>query len=84
MPYAWQPKGLSTTVQNALSTGDRQGYVYLIPQETLSLTVKVTYHKMTSGGDETGIKTTVTTPWTVANPLRGNTPYALNLKLSGI
>lgn len=84
MPYAWQPEGLSTTAQNALSTGDRQGYVYLIPQETLSLTVKVTYHKMTEGGDDTGIKTTVTTPWTEANPLRGNTPYALNLKLSGI
>lgn len=92
MPYAWQPEGLKfcdaggtgNGYQNALSTGDRKGYVFLIPQETLALTVKVTYHKMTAGGDDTGIRTTVTTPWTVANPLRGNTTYALNLKLSGI
>lgn len=84
MPYGWQPAGLSTTLQNALSTGDRTGYIFLIPQETLSLTVKVTYHKITSGTDEKGTKTTETTPWTVANPLRGNTPYTLNLTLSGI
>ena len=95
MPYDWQPAGLRADdpetldknegPQNALSTGDRQTYIYLIPQGTLSLEVKVKYHKMTSGGDdESGEKTTTAAVTTVANPLRGNTTYTLNLKLSDI
>ena len=94
LPYAWQPAGLTTTAQNALSTGDRQTYIYLIPQNSaLELVVKVKYHKMTSaGGDETKIKTTdeVPTPIEVgttvgdAKKLRGSTQYSLDIKLSGI
>ena len=92
LPYAWQPEGLTTTAQNALSTGDRTGYIYLIPQETLNLTVKVKYHKMTlAGGDEMKIKTTkdaaiinVGTTVDETKILRGNTTYTLNLTLSGI
>ena len=91
LPYDWQPDGLTTTAQNALYCIDRQSYVYLIPQETLSLTVKVKYHKMTSEGNNvSGEKTTVLTvpadPGSaptpvVVNPLRGNTTYTLNLNL---
>lgn len=91
MPYSWQPAGLSTTLQNALSTGDRTGYVYLIPQPSakpeeggptgLELTVEVKYHQMTSGSDK---KTTTTKTTTVASPLKGNTTYTLNLTLKEI
>ena len=86
LPYAWQPAGLTTTAQNALSTGDRPTFIYLIPQSTaLSLTVQVKYHKMTAAGADTeGTKTTEAALTTVANPLRGNTTYTLNLTLSGI
>ena len=99
LPYDWQPAGLSTTLQNALSTGDRTGYVYLIPQPSatpaegdptgLSLTVKVTCKKWVQGEEgqpTTYIKTTNVdvTPTAVANPLKGNTTYTLNLTLSGI
>lgn len=92
LPYAWQPDGLKAYdaeaedkgFLNALNTGDRKGYIYLIPQSTLSLTVKVKYHKMTSLSDVAGEKTTTVTPTTVANPLKGNTTYTLSLKLSDI
>lgn len=92
LPYGWQPAGLKAYdaeaedegLQNALNTGDRKGYIYLIPQETLSLTISVKYHKMTAVSDETGIKTTTVTPTTLANPLKGNTTYTLKLKLSDI
>ena len=92
LPYLWQPAGLSTALQNALSTGDRTGYVYLIPQDNLELTVKVKYHKVTSGSDVPGVKTTESTlhippkPSEEAPypPLKGNTTYTLNLTLSGI
>jgi hypothetical protein len=92
LPYAWQPDGLKAYdaeaedkgFLNALNTGDRKGYIYLIPQETLSLTMTVKYHKMTSGSDVVGEKTTTVTPTTVANPLKGNTTYTLSLKLSDI
>lgn len=96
MPYLWQPEGLKVYnpsapkgtdngLRNALSTGDRMGFIYLIPQEKLELTVKVKYHKMTSGSDVTGVKTTLEaeTPITIS-PLYGNKPYSLNIKLSDI
>ena len=86
MPYSWQPAGLSTTPQDALSTGDRKGYIYLIPQATLSLTVTVKYKKWVSGeaAPTAGSKTTEAAVTTVANPLKGNTTYTLNLTLSSI
>ena len=92
MPYAWQPEGLRaddplTTdknegLQNALSTGDRQTYIYLIPQENWSVTVQVKYKKWVEGNDEptSGTKSVAT----YANPLKGNTPYVLNITLSDI
>ena len=89
MPYAWQPEGLKAYtpenvedngLRNALSTGDRQTYIYLIPQGTLSLEVKVKYHKMTSGGDDDE-ETTVVTPISIS-PFKGNKTYKLNLKLT--
>jgi len=82
LPYAWQPEGLTTTAQNALSTGDRQTYIYLIPQENWSVTVQVTYKKWVEGQAVPASSTKSMT--TYANPLKGNTPYVLNLKLSEI
>ena len=92
LPYGWQPAGLSITPQDALNTGDRKGYIYLIPQDELELTVKVKYHKVTSGSDVPGEKTTTASTLRIPTPtleddnpkLRGNTTYTLNLTLSGI
>ena len=88
LPYGWQPAGLSTTPQDALNTGDRKGYVYLIPQTTLSLKINVKYHVVTEAGADTpGEKSIdaspVKTPITIS-PLRGNTTYSLKITLSGI
>lgn len=94
LPFDWQPAGLTTTLQNVLSTGDRKTYVYLIPQDKLELTVKVKYKKWTKGAEKptTGIKTTTDPTLRIPNPteddpnpkLRGSTPYALNITLSEI
>ena len=86
LPHGWQPAGLSTTPQDALNTGDRKGYVYLIPQNELTLTITVKYKKWVEGEAEptSGAKTTTVTPTSIANPLRGNKTYTLNLTLSGI
>lgn len=88
LPYSWQPAGLSTTPQDALNTGDRKGYVYLIPQGTLSLKINVKYHVVTEAGADTpGEKSIdaspVKTPITIS-PLRGNTTYSLKITLSEI
>ena len=94
LPYSWQPAGLSTTPQDALNTGDRKGYIYLIPQDELELTVKVKYKKWVSGADEPtpGEKTTTASTLRIPTPtlevpnppLKGNTTYTLNLTLSDI
>ncbi len=97
LPYGWQPAGLKAYdaeaedkgFQNALNTGDRKGYIYLIPQTTLSLTLSVKYHKMTSESDVVGIKTTTASTLRIPQPtleepnpkLLGNKTYTLNLKL---
>ena len=81
MPYNWQPEGLTTTAQNALSTGDRQTYIYLIPQENWSVTVQVKYKKLVEGQP---VPESSTKSVTKANPLKGNTPYVLNITLSDI
>ena len=87
LPYSWQPAGLITAAKNALSTGDRKTYIYLIPQSTaLTLTVKVKYKKWALGASAptAGEKTTETSPTTIASPLKGNTTYKLNLTLNDI
>lgn len=94
LPYSWQPAGLSITPQDALNTGDRKGYIYLIPQDELELTVKVKYKKWVSGeaAPTPGEKTTTASTLRIPTPtleddnpkLRGNTTYTLNLTLSGI
>ena len=98
MPYAWQPQGLKVydagkvdkNFLNALSTGDRTGYVYLIPQDNLELTVEVKYHQMTSGSHKkTTTSSTVHIPPKPSEeapypPLKGNTTYTLNLTLKEI
>ena len=93
LPYGWQPAGLSTTPQDALNTGDRKGYVYLIPQnEALNLSITVKYKKWVEGAAEptSGTKTTENPTISVGTIvdedkiLRGNTTYTLNLTLSGI
>lgn len=94
LPYGWQPAGLSTTPQDALNTGDRKGYVYLIPQNELSLTITVKYKKWEMGAAEptSGVKTTTASTLRIPQPtleepnpkLLGNKTYTLNLTLSGI
>ena len=94
LPYGWQPAGLSTTPQDALNTGDRKGYVYLIPQDELALTITVKYKKWVEGEDEptSGAKTTTASTLRIPQPtleepnpkLLGNKTYTLNLTLSGI
>ena len=96
MPYAWQPEGLKVynaevegkNYLNALSTGDRIGYIYLIPQETLSLKLNVKYHKITSAGVDTEGEKSIDaspdpTPITIS-PLYGNKSYSLTIRLSEI
>ena len=96
LPYDWQPEGLKVynaevegkNYLNALSTGDRIGYIYLIPQTTLSLKLNVKYHKITSAGVDTeGEKSIdaspVKTPITIS-PLYGNKTYTLTIRLSDI
>ena len=95
LPYAWQPAGLKVydaevegkNYLNALSTGDRIGYIYLIPQTTLSLKLNVKYHKVTSGSDVPGEKSIdaspVKTPISIS-PLYGNKTYTLTIRLSEI
>ena len=82
LPYRWQPEGVMTTAANALYTTDRQTYVFLIPQPSLSLTVTVAYQKMTSTTSVPGVKT-LTEPLVIA-PLKGNTTYHLNIKLKDL
>ncbi len=86
MPYDWQPAGLTTTAQNALSMGNRPGYIFVIPVGALNLKVKVKYYKWAAGDAEptVGEKTTTAEVTTVANPLKGNTRYTLNLTLQEI
>jgi hypothetical protein len=100
LPYDWQPKGLkkytppidakNNGMQNALSTGDRVGYIYLIPQDELELTVEVKYHQMTSGSHKkTTTSSTVHIPPKPSEeapypPLKGNTTYTLKLTLKEI
>ena len=101
LPYLWQPAGLKVYnpsapegtddgMRNALSTGDRTGYVYLIPQDVQSLTVEVKYHQMTSGSDKkTTTSSTVHIPPKPSEeepypPLKGNTTYTLKLTLKEI
>jgi len=84
MPYAWQPAGLSTTAQNALSTGDRQGYIYLIPVGALTVGVTVVYYKWTEGAATPTEVTKVFDSSTLVSSLKGNTPYVLTITLSDI
>lgn len=84
LPYAWQPAGLSTTAQNALSTGDRQGYIYLIPVGALTVGVTVVYYKWTEGAATPTEVTKVFDSSTLVSDLKGNTPYVLTITLSEI
>ena len=84
LPYAWQPAGLSTTAQNALSTGDRQGYIYLIPVGALTVGVTVVYYKWTEGAATPTEVTKVFDSSTLVSSLKGNTPYVLTITLSDI
>ena len=84
LPYAWQPAGLSTTAQNALSIGDRQGYIYLIPVGALTVGVTVVYYKWTEGAATPTEVTKVFDSSTLVSSLKGNTPYVLTITLSDI
>lgn len=82
LPYNWQPEGVTTTAANALTTIDRPAYLYLIPQEQLKLYCKVDLIKKTPT-TETLVSKAVTDSIVIA-PLKGNTPYTLNINLKGL
>ena len=81
LPYSWQPAGLNATnYQNVITIGDHRGFLYLIPQASLTLNCTVAYTIMSSNGsmvtgskEHNGIN--------VATPLNGNTAYNLKLVL---
>lgn len=79
LPYAWQPAGVQEKLSNALTTTDRTTYVYLIPQESLTLNCKVTFVKMTASDIDTITKGPLS-PITIT-PMKGNTTYDLQLTL---
>lgn len=94
LPHGWQPAGLKYCdsggegkgYQNALNTGDRKGYIYLIPQETLSLKIGVKYHVVTEAGVDTPGEKSIDaspdpTPITIS-PFYGNKTYAMKIKLT--
>lgn len=79
LPYDWQPEGLTTTAKNALCTVDRQAYIYLIPQDELTMSCEVVLQKMTNEG----VSEEVTKVNTITiTPLKGNKPYTLDLTIN--
>ena len=80
LPYSWQPAGLNTTdYQNVITIGGHRGYLYMIPQDNLTLNCSVLYTIMSSDGTITeGEKVHKG----VAVSLVGNKPYNLQLKLN--
>ena len=78
LPYAWQPEGVTTTAKNALTTIDRKAFIYLIPQESLTLSCDVLLQKMTTTTSEE-VRHTVSN--IALTPLRGNTTYTLELRI---
>ena len=87
LPYDWQPEGLQKDNEgkgvpaNALMTRDiHKAYIYFIPYTSLSLTCTVYYTLMDSSGNvHKGHSTANIPPNSIANPLKGNRTYQLNL-----
>lgn len=85
LPYRWQPTGLTTAFANALTTIDRITYIYLIPQDELTLDCQITYHIMTATTDTRKTTNTVAIDIPTRDipatpkPMRGNTTYELNM-----
>lgn len=86
LPYRWQPAGLQKDgeFECAVRQGDYPLYVYLIPQEELTLNCTVAYKIMNSDGtmaDGSNSLDNISIPAADA-ALAGNTTYALNLTLT--
>ena len=82
LPYSWQPEGLNETgYQNALTSESHQAYLYFIPQDAFTVTCTVAYTVFASDGTQTPGNKTMTTAATLADPLRGNLTYHLNLTI---
>ena len=86
LPYSWQPDGVKADdYSNALFT-DRTAYIYLIPQDNLVLSCKVSYYKMTTSDPTPVLKVKTTEdldPITITS-LRGNATYNMNITLKNI
>ena len=82
LPYSWQPAGLNATdYQNVITIGGHRGFLYMIPQDNLTLNCSVAYTILSSDGTiETGEK--VHNDKVVASPLNGNNTYNLQLRLN--
>lgn len=90
-PYSWQPEGVphvvynpnnATTVTNLLCMGDVPSYLYLIPQNNLTLSCVIDYYILTASGIKTAYHKTLAEATSInIAPLDGNTTYNLTLKL---
>ena len=69
-----------TTSTNLLCMGDAPSYLYLIPQEALTLSCVVDYFIITATGVKTAYQKTLADATSIS-PLNGNTTYDLTLKL---
>ena len=84
LPYNWQPDGLNNTeYQNVVTIGGHKGYLYLIPQTSLTLDCTVAYTIMSSGGTKVEGKKKPEEA-IVLSPLNGNSTYNLKLKLKDL
>lgn len=82
LPAKWQPtKGLDTTFENVLTLGDYAAYIYLIPQETLTLTCTVTYRVCNPSANTIGDAVTRTCTADVTPTTGGTTNLRLTLKI---
>lgn len=92
LPIAWQPAGLphvnydasdATTKSNLLCMGDALSYLYLIPQDLLTLSCVIDYCVITAAGVKTDYHKTLATSSTITlSPLSGNKTYDLVLKIT--
>ena len=91
LPYSWQPDGVAhtaydsadpTTSTNLLCMGDAPSFLYLIPQDGLTLSCVVDYSIITAAGVRTAYHKTLADATSISiSPLNGNTTYDLTLKL---
>ena len=92
LPVTWQPAGLphvnydasdATTKTNLLCMGDALSYLYLIPQDPLTLSCVIDYCIITAEGVKTDCHKTLADGSSITiSPLSGNKTYDIVLKIT--